>query len=670
MAIGHCRVTTITRAKGHTAAAALAYRFGVALRCPRTGERPDFSARTRRGEIAGTGIEAARPTPIAESAQTFAGAIEAAERRRDSRLARDCQVALPHELDEPARLELARTFAAAVAERYGTVCAWAVHKPHEGDARNHHVHVLMATRALDKSGQLAGKLRRLDHPWTSGDEVAGIRNLWADLADQALKRAGLDARVHVGRRLDAVPTPSVSPAVAGQERRRRRRRIQTNTSVDGIALTDAQARQLTDGDPIRYMLAVAADDEARADIERAQGATSARLTEPGFATDVARAAGHRASEARREGTTGRRAGTAPRYERRARSRLERGRERARDQAPERRRRPRRREEPIATAPAALEATPAPIAEPERPPRRRRRRARPPQALAAAPEARETTTTPIPEPERPPRRRRRRVRPALTLPAPRPAPIDQPIAPQSPTLAAVEARLDQLSDARDRVATLDELEALSEAIDPPEEWTDPSYGDIGMEGFLGGQDLRDVRQELLDEIEQRLARHELDPEDRHWAVEEIGHLRDVLAAGRAAVKADPDRERLKRELAESYVALGDAVIRHATGADARPPEDQVDGQAWRYWADRDTRRAAIHYLQRQDGPVHEAAAMVAGERGVSVRDDPVRWIRVWRRAALMRKPTILERLLDVVWPWALAARREWGGAAWQRGGWER
>ena len=403
MAIGHCRVTTITRAKGHTAAAALAYRFGTAVRCPRTGERPDFAARARRGEIAGTGIEAARPTPIAESAQTFTAAIETAERRRDSRLARDVQVALPCELDEPARLELARAFAAAIADRYVTVTAWAVHRPHEGDERNHHAHVLMATRELDESGQLAGKLRQLDNPRTAGDEVAAIRNLWGDLADQALERAGLEARVDVGRRLDTAPAPSPPVGVVGRERRGARGRAAQRHMRDVLT---------TPGDAV---------DPARLALDAAR--VAAESTKVAARTLVHQERAHLATVAA-AAVAGATVTGPPHYERRARSR----RARARDQVPERRRRPRprRRDDPTeahATAPAALEAP-----------------------------------SPTPEPERPTRRRRRRIRPAPTLPAPSPAPAPIAPTPAAPNLEHLEQLVTATAAQRSALADLEDLAA--------------------------------------------------------------------------------------------------------------------------------------------------------------------------------------------------------------------
>ena len=100
MAIGHIAVRTHHRARGHTAAAALAYRAGAALTCSRTGEIHDYRRREQDGQIAHTGIHAPVETPLAGSLDALAVAIETAERRQKSRICRDVQMALPAELDE------------------------------------------------------------------------------------------------------------------------------------------------------------------------------------------------------------------------------------------------------------------------------------------------------------------------------------------------------------------------------------------------------------------------------------------------------------------------------------------------------------------------------------------------------------------------------------------
>ena len=235
MAIGHLGIRTMTRGRGHSAAATLAYRFGVRLRDARTGELHDYR---RRSDVLQTGIESSRSTPLARSAQDLADGIERAERRGDARILRDIQIALPCEIDERARCELTRRLAVWLALRYDTPVAWAVHNPDpKGDPRNRHAHLALPTRKLDPSGQEFGKkLRVLDQKTTSGEEVASIRNTFADLANEVLERAGLESRVRVGRRLDDEPAVTLGPTVTSMERRAAERRGEELRGVSAAAL--------------------------------------------------------------------------------------------------------------------------------------------------------------------------------------------------------------------------------------------------------------------------------------------------------------------------------------------------------------------------------------------------------------------------------------------------
>ena len=204
MAIGHIAVRTHSRKQGHSVAGALAYRFGLSLKSERTGETFDFSRRSDRENIAATGLSRC---PF-DTVDQLADAIEGAERRKDSRILRDVQMALPAELDEADRAALAQRFAAELATRYETVTAWAVHRPDKrSDERNHHAHIVLPTRRLDDTGQAFGaKLVQLDDPKRSPAELTAIRELWETLANQALRQAKSEARVHTGRTSDPIPT--------------------------------------------------------------------------------------------------------------------------------------------------------------------------------------------------------------------------------------------------------------------------------------------------------------------------------------------------------------------------------------------------------------------------------------------------------------------------------
>ena len=226
MAIGHIAIRTHSRRRGHTVAAAIAYRCGLDLRCARTGERFDYSRRAARQEIAAAGFAGPEGfTPCADDimqrwGQRFADDTENAERHKFATVLRDVQIALPAELNDAQRIELTQTFAHRLAKRYSTSTVFAVHRPDPcGDARNHHAHIALPTR--DSHGK---KLRVLDDRKTGPAEIKAIRDLWEKLANQALISAEKQPTVNTQRRLDANPAPTLGPERTGVERRSRAKR--------------------------------------------------------------------------------------------------------------------------------------------------------------------------------------------------------------------------------------------------------------------------------------------------------------------------------------------------------------------------------------------------------------------------------------------------------------
>lgn len=103
------------------------------------------------------------------------------------------ELALPAELDEAGRRDLARAFAEALVARYGVAADVALHAPHrEGDQRNHHAHILTTTRE-DRGRGPGAKTRILDAATSAGrSRRCGF---WAELQNRALERQGDAARV-------------------------------------------------------------------------------------------------------------------------------------------------------------------------------------------------------------------------------------------------------------------------------------------------------------------------------------------------------------------------------------------------------------------------------------------------------------------------------------------
>ena len=226
MASYHCSVKPVCRGKGRTVTAAAAYRAGVRLEDERTGEVHDF---TRKHGVASS--EIITPDGSQISRERLWNLAEAAERRKDARVGREYEVALPAELTPEQRRDLALEFAHYLAEHYGVAVDVAIHAPsREGDNRNFHAHILTTTRTLEK-GKLAGKadieledkaLRAQGKP-SSRQQVEAVRATWAEMTNRALERAGHESRVDhrtlEAQGLDREPSRHLGPAATAMERR-------------------------------------------------------------------------------------------------------------------------------------------------------------------------------------------------------------------------------------------------------------------------------------------------------------------------------------------------------------------------------------------------------------------------------------------------------------------
>ncbi|WP_426683757.1 MobQ family relaxase [Xanthomonas translucens pv. undulosa] len=191
MAIYRCEIKTVSRSQGASAVAGAAYRAGLDLNDLRTGERHDY---TRKNGVVASGILAPADAPDwAQDPAQLWNAAEAAETRKNSVVAREFLVSLPHELTDDQRAALARDLTANLVGRFGFAAMFAIHAPDKkADERNHHVHILATTRRMGPTG-LGAKTRELDDRKTGA--VEEVRAQVADTINAHLERAGLVARV-------------------------------------------------------------------------------------------------------------------------------------------------------------------------------------------------------------------------------------------------------------------------------------------------------------------------------------------------------------------------------------------------------------------------------------------------------------------------------------------
>ena len=203
MAIYHCTTKTVNRSSGRTAVASMAYRAGEKLKDERTGLTHDF---TRKDGVAHSEIVSNLDIEIDRS--ELWNLAEQSENRKDARTAREWVIALPDELDADQRKDLAKDFARSLVDRYGVIADLAIHEPSKGgNDKNHHAHIMLTTRKaeLDTDNNLIlttktdielsnAKRKSLDMG-TTQDEIKQIRETWANLANFALEKAGIQEKI-------------------------------------------------------------------------------------------------------------------------------------------------------------------------------------------------------------------------------------------------------------------------------------------------------------------------------------------------------------------------------------------------------------------------------------------------------------------------------------------
>ena len=221
MAIYHLSVKTISRSAGRSATAAAAYRAGVKIIDERTGEIHDY---TRKGGVESAALVLPDNAPewARDRAQLW-NAAEQAEKRKNSTVAREFEIALPAELSTAERERLAHDFTRELVKRHGCAADVAIHAPgKEGDNRNHHAHILLSTRRLEADG-FTEKTRELDDQKTGKVLVTEWRERFAQLQNERLREAGhsvqVDHRSLEAQGIEREATRHLGPTATAIERR-------------------------------------------------------------------------------------------------------------------------------------------------------------------------------------------------------------------------------------------------------------------------------------------------------------------------------------------------------------------------------------------------------------------------------------------------------------------
>ena len=216
---------SISRGSGQSAIASAAYRAGEKLQDARYGKVQDYSK--KEGVLS---KEIILPSALKNQTSIDRNSLwniaEKAENRKDSRVAREWIVNLPHELNEKQREQLAHEFSQKLADKYNIIADCCIHRPSDAevargaDPRNFHAHIMLTTRQVQLSAdgnivlgekatiELSDKKRKSLGLERVSDEIVELRQLWEQTANTKLAEIGcelIDSRSYKERGLDIEP---------------------------------------------------------------------------------------------------------------------------------------------------------------------------------------------------------------------------------------------------------------------------------------------------------------------------------------------------------------------------------------------------------------------------------------------------------------------------------
>ena len=184
MAIYHCSFKMLSRnpqnpnKSGCNALAAAAYRAGEKL------GKWDYRNKGKKEGVSYTEIFTPKDAPEwVKDRYRLWESVEKIEMRKDSQLAREVEFAIPKELSRQGKIDVARQFAEYFQEQ-GMIVDLCLHKDLD------HGHAMLSTRTIGPQGW--GKKNRA---WNDRTLITIWRKKWADLANEALKREGIEARI-------------------------------------------------------------------------------------------------------------------------------------------------------------------------------------------------------------------------------------------------------------------------------------------------------------------------------------------------------------------------------------------------------------------------------------------------------------------------------------------
>lgn len=191
-AIGfHFQANTISRSKGQSAVASVAYRTAEKIHDDRIEKTFDYQ---KKGGVEYVHHAAPKNAPEwAQSIGTAWNTVEATENRKNSTLAFEYVAAFPHQLTAEQRAYILKDFMREELTRKHFMATGAIHEPNQkGDDRNYHAHIMVWDRPINADGAAAHKDRRFSDLKQRGETLEEFKEKWATLGARQLEKAGYE----------------------------------------------------------------------------------------------------------------------------------------------------------------------------------------------------------------------------------------------------------------------------------------------------------------------------------------------------------------------------------------------------------------------------------------------------------------------------------------------
>lgn len=199
MAIFHLSFNMLKRYAGKSSCYLAAYNARTRIEDSRTGNVYDYSYCS---DLFHHCILAPEHTPldIVENSAVLWNEIEKTEKRKDAQLSRYFDTAIPHELDNDAKITLVKNYCKRNFVSKGMIADISFH---DLDGHNPHAHVMLTLREITPQG-----FGNKNRSWNEHDLMEEWRASWATMSNRMLKRTGskntMDHRSLAAQREEAI----------------------------------------------------------------------------------------------------------------------------------------------------------------------------------------------------------------------------------------------------------------------------------------------------------------------------------------------------------------------------------------------------------------------------------------------------------------------------------